>query len=167
MASIRGTRLVNDIKKVLGVAPANYTGAASTTTVVSLKNYNHATITILTGAWAAGTAAVTLKQGTSIAFGTNKALPLPGPIWTNTLAPAVDTLIETPVVSDTFNLSTANTVYVIEVDAETLDGTNGYDCLQVAVASPGANADFYSVEVELSGARYAGLPANQPSALLD
>lgn len=54
--------------------PKNYTGAAVTKKFVSLKLYGKLTIVIKTGAWAAGTAAVTLKQATDVAGTGAKAL---------------------------------------------------------------------------------------------
>jgi hypothetical protein len=65
------------------------------------------------------------------------------------------TFVETAVVANTFNLpAVANTITVLEVDAEDLDVTGGFDCLAVLVASPGANADLLSITFILSGARY-------------
>jgi hypothetical protein len=69
------------------------------------------------------------------------------------------------VASNTFNIGTANKLYVIEVDAETLDMNNAFDCVTVGIASPGANADFYGVTYILSGARYQ--QSTPPSALVD
>jgi len=67
--------------------------------------------------------------------------------------------------SDTFNLSTANTVHVIEVEASDLDLANNFDCFRVSVASPGANNDFYGIMIYLYGARYP--QATPPSAIID
>lgn len=67
--------------------------------------------------------------------------------------------------ADTFNLDTANKVFVIEVDRSSLDSGNGFDCLSVDIATPGANADFYDVTYILTEPRYAG--ASMSSALVD
>lgn len=142
--------------------PKNYTGAAATTKYVSLKDYRHLTISIITGAWAGGTAAVTLSQATAVAGTGAKALAFTKQ-WNDEATSG--TLVETAVTSNTFNLTTANKLYVIEVDVETLDVSNGFDCLGVAIASPGANADFYGVLYELSGSRYR--QATPPTALTD
>lgn len=156
------TRSVDNVKYVLAATLKNYTGAAMTAKYVSLKNYNHITIIIQTGAWAAGTAAVTLLQASDVSATGAKALAV-AKMWTSTLAS--DTLAENTVTSNTFNLDTADTLYIIEIDAATLDVSNGFDCLTLAVASPGANADFYGVQYRLSGARYA--QAALPSAIVD
>jgi len=142
--------------------PKSYSGAASTDKYVSLKNYKRLTAIIQTGAWAGGTAAVTLKQATAVAGTSAKALSFAKQFNDVTTS---GTLVETAVSSDTFTIGTANKVYVIEIDAEQLDVNNGFDCVAVDIASPGANADFYGVTYILSGARYA--QSTPPSALAD
>jgi hypothetical protein len=63
-------------------------------------------------------------------------------------------------VSDTFNLGTAASTWIIEVDASQLDSKGGYECIQLAVASPSSNADYYAALIILSEPRYeyAGKP---------
>jgi hypothetical protein len=142
--------------------PKNWTGAALPDKYVSLKNYKRLTIIINTGAWAAGTAAVTLKQATTVAGAGAKALAFVQQF--NDVA--VDgALVATAVAANTFNLDTAQKLWVIEVDAESLDVANGFDCVTVGIASPGANNDFYSVEYLLSAARYE--ESTPPSPLVD
>lgn len=155
------TRLIDNIKPVWAMEPKNYTGAAGTASYVSLKNYNHITIAIQTGAWAGGTAAVTLSQAKTVAGGSSKALAF-STMWVNTGA-APDTFTATTVSSNTFNLDTANLLYVIEVDAATLDIDNDFDCISVAIASPGGNNDFYGVTYWLCGSRYpqSALPTSK------
>ena len=150
-----GSRLATRAPIAAVIPPANYTGAASTDVYVSLKNSPHATIIIQTGAWAGGTAAVTLLQATAVAGTSNKALSFTE-MYSNTAAPTVATLARVAVTSDTFTLSTANTIYVIEVDAASLDVSNGFDCLCVHVATPGSNNDYYSAAVILGQGRYTG-----------
>lgn len=165
MSYATGMRLVDKGNLVWATEPKNWTGAASTSDIVSLKNFGHATIIIQTGAWAGGTAAVTLNQAKTVAGGSSKALSF-AKMWTNKAAVTSDLLTETAVVSDTFNLDTANAMYVIEVDAASLDLQNDFDCLQLAVASPGANADIYGAIFVLQAPnRYAG--SSPPSAIVD
>src|SRR4051812_28645708 len=133
------TKLIERVKPVWGCEPKNYTGAAMTAQYVSLKNYNHITFTILTGAWAGGTAAVSLLQATNISAGSAKALAF-DTVWTCTSAD--DTLTKNTVSSNTFNLDTANKLYQIEIDAATLDISGGFICVTLVVASPGSNADL-------------------------
>lgn len=53
---------------------------------------------------------------------------------------------------------------MIEIHADQLDVTNGYDWVALAIASPGANADYYAVVAELYGGRYLQGAAS-PTAL--
>jgi hypothetical protein len=151
--------------KFIGAAePKNYVGAVFAGRYVSLKMYDHATIVIHTGAWAAGTAAVTLSQATDVSGNGAKALSFPW-MWTGTVASGL--LTKTPVVSNTFDLAAANAMYVIELEDEWLDinAANPFDCLSVLVASPGANADLYNIDYILSEPSYAA--ATPPSAIID
>jgi hypothetical protein len=148
-----------------GVAPKDITGAAQTGDYVSLKNYSHCTVVIIQGAWAAGTPAVTLLQATDVAASGEKALGFTSR-WSKVGLGTTTQFAHTDVASNTFNLpNTANTITVLEVDANTLDTNNGFDCMRVGIASPGANADLLSVLYILSGARYA--QAAMPDAKVD
>ncbi len=157
------TRLFESLKFVWANEPKNYTGAANTKQWASLKLYDRALICIQTGAWAAGTAAVTLKQATAIAGTSSKALAFTV-MWVNT-ALAPDTFTKTAVAANTFNIDTANLLYVIEIVASDLDIANSFDCFALDIASPGANADLYGATYILGNARYPQ-PA-LPSALAD
>lgn len=146
--------------EVLAV-PIDTTGAAVASDWISLKDYSHATIIITQGAWAGGTPAVTLKQATVVAGTDTKALGFDW-MWTKTGLTGT-TYTKTAVTSDTFNLTaTANSITVIEVEAASLDVDNGFDCFQLAIASPGANADLISAVVVLTGARYPQAAAIDP-----
>lgn len=151
-------------KLVWGTEPKNWTGAASTGKTVALKRYNRVRFIIQTGAWAAGTVAITLSQGQDIAGTGAKALAF-DTMWTNKAAPTTDTLVKTTVASNTFNLDTANSLWVIEVKAEDLDVTNGFCTLHCDGASPGANADFYAVVAEVLEPTFH--QATPPTAMLD
>lgn len=126
------------------IVPANYSGAASTDLAISLKKAHAVAFYLTTGAWAGGTAAVTLLQGTAGA-GTatltgSKALAFSS-VWTKTLTD--DTPTKVAVVSNTFNLDTANKTYIVEVPAASLDISNGFCTIALHVATPGSNADYY------------------------
>jgi len=142
--------------KLIGAsAPADMSGKAMTAKYVSMKNYGHLTVVIKTGAWAGGTAAVTMVESTDVTNSLSDAQNLNlDYVWTGTVASGA--LTKTAVTSDTFNLAAANSFYVIELDADELDVDDGFDCVTVAIASPGANSDFYSVDYILSEPRYAG-----------
>lgn len=144
------TLLAEVVLPIPAIVPANYTGSAQNGPYCSLKNYNSVVVMFITGAWAGGTAAVTLAQATAVAGTNSKALaysvdgPGTGPqanLWSNTTS--AYPLTATAITSNTWNLSTANTLYFFEVFARSLDISNGFDCFRVAVASPGVNADYY------------------------
>jgi hypothetical protein len=151
-------QLVNRASVINHVYPKNYTGAVGApAAMISMAHYNHACFIITSGAWAGGTAAVTMVQATDIAGATNKALGI-ARMWTDTATSG--TFVETAVASDTFTIGTANKTWIIEVDASQLDSKGGYECLQIAVASPSSNADYYAVTAILDEPRfeYVGKP---------
>lgn len=155
--------MVEKGKFVWAAEPKNYTGAANTKLYVNMALYNHLTIIIQVGAWAGGTAAVTLAQANTQAGGSSKALAFNLAFqWAATSASDVYT--KTAVVSDTFNISVANTINIIEVEAQDLDLTNNFNYVSVAIASPGGNNDLYGVIYYLSQPRFA--QASPPSALV-
>lgn len=160
-----GERFLEKNQIVWVTAPANYNGTAATTEYVSLKNWNKVTFIINTGAWAGGTAAVTVNEATSVSAGSAQALTFTK-YFTNDGAPTSPLLTETSC-SSTFNLDTANSVYAIEITADMLTRASDYDCVSCAIASPASNNDYYSVIAILSEPRYAAAPASQPSSVVD
>ena len=157
-------RLTQNAKIVVGAVRIDTTGAAVTGDYVSMKGNSHLTITIMQGAWAGGTPAVTLKQAVDVAGTSEKALSFTK-YWSG-VALTQDLLTETAVVSDTFNLTaTANTFTVLEVNASDLDADNNFDCVRVGIASPGSNADLICVHYNLTGTRYP--QSSPPSAIID
>jgi len=143
----------------VGAVPIDTTGAAVTGDYFSMKNYGRLAIIIYQGAWAGGTPAVTLKQATDVGNSASdeKALGFSW-MWTKTGLTGT-TFTKTAVTSNTFNLTaTANTITVIEVNAETLDADNDFDCVRVNIATPGSNADLICVA-------YIGLDPRYPQAL--
>jgi len=111
---------------------------------INMENIEEMDIVIVTGAWAGGTAAVTLEQATS-SGGSYKAVSFTKQYLDQ---------VETAVASDTFNLSAANKIHVIPVTADMLDVDNGYSWLQLAVASPSTNADYYAAAYVVRKSRY-------------
>lgn len=156
--------LGNQIVKIVeGFPPIDTTGAAQTANHVSLKGFDHCTIIINTGAWAGGTSAVTVEQSTVVAGTDDKALAFTE-YYTNISAKTTDTLTETTCAS-TFNIASSATMYVIEIPATSLDADNGFDCIELNTASPGANADLISATYILWKGRYKD--AASPTALTD
>jgi hypothetical protein len=138
------------------VAPKDITGVAQVGDWMSLKDYSHATIVIIQGAWAGGTPAVTLQQATDVSGADAKALAFDAR-WSKVGLGTGSQFTKLAVVSNTFNLGAVpNTVTLIEIDGDDLDVDGGFDCLSVSVASPGTNADLLCVFYVLSGARYQG-----------
>lgn len=135
----------------IAALPANYTGAALTEDYVCMKTFDELSIIIVSGAWAAGNGAVTLKQATAVAGTSTKALGFSW-MWTDIAAAGV--FVKTAVVANTFNIGTANSMWIINVTASMLDVDNGFDCVALDVASPGANNDYYAAIYLPSKVRY-------------
>lgn len=156
-----GKNLVENAAIEIGAVPIDTTGAAVTGDYVSMKGFDHLTIIISQGAWAGGTPAVTLKQASDVAGTGEKALSFAWR-WTK-VALTGTTYTKTAVTSDTFNLpATANTINVLEIDAASLDGDGGFDCVRLAIATPGANADLIAATYILSEPRFAQATISDP-----
>jgi len=146
-------RLVELMGFEVAILPKDITGAAQVGDYICLKNYQHVAIVLMQGAWAGGTSAVTLVQATDVAATAEKALAFTKR-WTK-VGVTGTTFVETAVTASTFDLpAVANTINVIEIDADMLDVTNGFDCMAVKSASPGSNADLLTALYILHGARY-------------
>ena len=145
--------------------PKDITGAAPTGQWICVKNYSHVTILLGQGARAGGPPAVTMLQAQNVSGLNAKALPFTKryqQAWNSGTAGYA----ETAVTNNTFPLpATANQVHLLEIDTATLDGANGFDCMQVNLATPGANADLLAALYLLSGSRYSD--AIMPNALVN
>lgn len=155
--------LRNRVNIVGAIVPADASGVALPGQWLCLKYYGHLTIVIAQGAWAGGTPAVTLKQATNVAGDNAKALG-----FTKRYQQAWNTgatgYVESAVTNNTFNLpATANQMHLVEIDAASLDTDNGYDCVRLEIASPGAFADQVTALYLLSGGRYSDV--KMPNAL--
>lgn len=142
---------------VQGTSLVALTGAGGDAAYVSLKNYRKATIIvdILNATTVTGTA-ITLKQATTVAGGSEKALAFTR-MLSNIDVGAAQTMVEAAVTSNTFTSDTTNSKrlrYIIEVDSEQLDVANGFDCFRVDGAS-GVNS-IGLVSYILWGAKYNG-----------
>ena len=130
-------KLIEQLGVEVAAVPVNTTGAAVVGDYYSLKLYNHITFIIVQGAWAGGTPAVTLHQATNVAAAGEKALAFTEYFSQTGLTGTG--YAHTAVVSSTFNLTAvANIITVIEVEASDLDINNGFDCVRLGIASPGA-----------------------------
>lgn len=160
------SRLIDNVKTVVGCPPAALATTAGDGDYVSMKKFSKLQIVIsVKNATTVTGGAVTLKQDVSVAGSTEKALAFTK-MWANIDTGASDTLVETAVVSNTFTTDTTNSknlLYIIEVDASDLDVANGFDCVRVDVASMAAAVG--SVTYHLYGSRHSSPIAS--SAITD
>ena len=150
-------KMVQNFKVVYAVQPKDWTGAAAVGDYVSLKGYGHCTIVIQTGSMAGTAAAVTVNQAKTVAAGSVKALTF-SEMWTGCVSGTDDILARTTVTANTFTLAVDNSLYIIEVNAEDLDAANDFDCLSLAIATPGTSTDIYGGLYILGQGRYLGEP---------
>lgn len=155
--------LVESTKIVSAAVPIDITGAGFNGDYVSFKHYRKCAIILQTGAWAGGTAAVTLGQATTAAGGGAKALAMD--YYYISTALTSDSLVKTAVTSNTFNLSAANKLVVIEVNAYDLDLANSFAWFRVEVATPGANADLASALYILYQGGLLATPSTLPTVI--
>lgn len=153
--------LVENAKPISAIAPVNTTGAGQDGDLVSMAGAERLFIVIHQGAWAGGTSAVTVTQEQSASGSSNTAVPLTKRVeYTH----ATDDIgEEIAVTSNTFNLSAASKVNVLEIRPEDL--TEGYTHVRVRLATPGSNNDYVSAMYYLVGLKYQGAPANIPTAI--
>ena len=156
--------LVQDCKIVQGLAPC--TPSSSTPDYVSLKGWDHLTVIIsCDNATSVTGSDITLKQATDVSGSNEKALAF-SKYWANTDTASGDTLTETAASSNTFttdDTDNKNLLYVIEVDADTLDTENGFDCVRAGTGN--ASNTVIDVVYILSRGRYASAEAR--SAIAD
>lgn len=158
-------RLVDHIHPVMGFPTA--VPSTAVPQYVGLENYNHLTIVIeAINATTVTGCAVTVNQAIDVGGDSAKALAI-ATVWVNADVTVNDTLVATPVVSNTFTMQAVNSkhsIYIIEIDAPELDQANAFDYVQVGLAN--ATAQTVSVMYYLSGARVGGGVLNFPSAIL-
>jgi len=155
--------LVEDAKIISGISPIDINATATDGDWVSMKNYANLTIILTFGVSLTGTPAITLQQATTVAGGSEKAL---GFDWAWKDVGLTGALTKTAVTSDTFSkAATSQQMFVMEVRSEQLDVDGGFDCVQVAIATPGSNATLVSCIYILHSASYG--QATPPSAIID
>lgn len=154
-------RLDEQVTPIVAAAGLLLTSTLGDTTYVSLKGYRKLQIIIVIadGTTVTGTA-VTLKQATAVAGTGEKALAFTR-MLANVDYAASKTMVETAVVANTFTTQAVNSkdsVYVIDVDADSLDVANGFDCVRVDCTGHAATASRGCVVLyNLYGARYSGV----------
>ena len=154
-------QLVQHNKILSALNPIDTTGAAANGDFISLKNSHHVTIILQFGVSLVATPAITLSQATDVAGTGAKALAFVTS-WVNADTTSGDSFTKTTVASNTFDKSAASEqLIVIEVDGRSLDVENGFDCLRVNLASPGANATLVSMLYIGSKLRHASTDPNE------
>jgi hypothetical protein len=154
-------RLDEQVTPIVAAVGLLLTSTLGDTTYVSLKGYRKVQIIIVIGDGTTVTGtAVTLKQATAVAGTSEKALAFTR-MLANTDYAASKTMTETAVTSNTFTTQAVNSkdsVYVIDVDADTLDVAGGFDCIRVDCTGHAATASRgCAVIYNLYGARYSGV----------
>ena len=121
---------------VEGAAPQDVNSAADGN-YISMKGYDHCTIVIKSGALAASTA-ITVNKATAVA-GTSETTLAFTEMWTNDGAATLSALTKTTVTANTFDVDVANSMYIIEIPADTIQAgsTTEYDCIQIAFGAAG------------------------------
>ena len=153
-------RLDETVNPVVAAVGLLLTSTLGDTTYVSVKNYRRVQIIIVIadGTTVTGTA-VTLKQATAVAGTGEKALAFTR-MLANVDYAASKVMVETAVVASTFTTQSVNSkdsVYIIDVDTDTLDAAGGFDCLRVDATGHAATASRGCVVLyNLYGARYSG-----------
>ena len=131
-----GTRLADKLSfypAVKGAVPSS-----ATPPYVSLKGYDHiGFLIIFNNATTVTGSAITLNQATAVAGTSAKALPF------TTMFACIDTSASTlftqmAVTANTFTTDATNSkngMYLIDVDAITLDLANGFDCVGIGLGN--------------------------------
>lgn len=130
--------LPEQFKIVEALAPAA-DAAGRTGDYVSLKNCSRATIVVHITQGNAATIALTVEQATAVAGTSSKAITVAVPIWSDLDTATAETLVRrTDAVSYTTDAGVKNKVVVFQIDPETLDIANGFDCITVKTGASNA-----------------------------
>lgn len=157
------SKLLHELLAIeVGQVPLDITGAGTATDWFTMKDCQYIAFKIVTGAWAGGTAAVTVKQATDVSnsLSDSKAVSLD---YYYIKGIADTSWTRTAITSNTFNLSAASKIIMLYVNASDLDVANGFDCVRVDIATPGSNADLVYVEAQ-AVPRYQGSAINDMKA---
>ena len=139
-------------------------GAAITGDYISLKNAHRAFVIVHVNQANAATMAISIEQATAVVGTSTKAITNAVPIWANEDCVTSDTLVrQTDAVNFTTSEAVKDKLIVFQIDPETLDMANGFDCITVKTgASDAANI---TSAVYLLEPRYA--QTTPPSAIID
>jgi len=160
-------RFAEECQIVPLIIPVDLDDGANASDWVSMKNYNHLSIIILAGIGTNGSdLVITLDQATTVAGAGTKTLNMTEihhkvgatalnavSLFTRVTQTAANGY-DTDGIDDAENES----MYIIEVDRDELDGDNDFDCLQLNIAKAGATKLGGAIAV-LSEPRYNGADA--------
>lgn len=130
--------LIENTQVVEAIHPQ--TGASARTgDAISMQKAGHVTVLVNINQTTADTSAITIEQGTDVAFGTNKALATEVPIYLVADCLTSDVWVrQTDAVAFTTSTAAKPKMVAFEIDAEDLDVAGGYDCLRVKVGASAA-----------------------------
>lgn len=151
---LQNVRLSEVCDVVLGLAPV--VPSTSTPDYIKMRNFTRCEVLILVkNATTVTGSAITLKQATSAAGGSEKALAFTTMLSNIDLA-ASDVMARTAVTSNTFTTDATNSknlLYRVDVKAEDLDHANGFTWLRAGTGD--ATAATVTVLYLMYGARNA------------
>lgn len=173
MSFLPNINLLEDVQLVSGFAPIALT-TARTGDVVSMKNYRRCLVVFFKGIGTAGQDPVlTLDQGTSVAFSTNKALTFTTIYKKQDVTSLADvgqwTKVTQSAATSYTDLTAAEqeALWVIDVKQEDLDTANDYDCIRASLNDVGTNSQIGCVLYILYDAVQNDSPESMASAIID
>ena len=146
-----------EVTIVEAIPPLDYTTNAVDGNYISMKGYDHCTIVINTGTNMSDQTEVTINRALTVAGGSeNEGGVDPEYMWTNAADVTLSALTKTAVGSGTFSVDTANAMYIIEIPADTIQGSSAtaYDCIQLALDAPATGNNVYNATYILWKGRY-------------
>ncbi len=162
--------------KVVNLIPPASVAGGKSVQYVSLANYAHVDIILITGAvTSAASTGITFQRALNTSGGSVQTVTAPTQAYyyhngaaLSSASIANDTYVKTTLTSGTFHLEAiANTTYIIPIDADDIDRSKSsvqknFNTVGVTIDSSGG-ATIAGVMAILSQPRYAG--ASPPSAL--
>lgn len=118
--------------------------------IVDFGKYSHCDIVTIVTDLSSQTWGISLDQHSTTTRGTD-TLEFEW-MWTNSAANTTDSFVHTAVTSDTFNVDTIDSWYIISVDASDLTDGNRY--FHADAALPGGGTPTYFIFYIFSGAKY-------------
>lgn len=156
-------RIAEELQVVPAIIPVDLSSGANAGDYISLKNFGHVTIAILTGIGTAGDdPVISINQATDVSGTGAKALQI-DEVFHKVGATAINAVGEftraTQTAADTYDTAGIDgaeneMLLLIEIDAADLDVDNNFDCLQLNIADVGTNAQIGSANYILSCPRY-------------